>query len=292
MKNKAISGKTKVCGIIGDPIEHTMSPAMHNAAFEKLGLDYVYVPFLVPKEALGRAIEGIRALGLRGLSVTIPHKVAVLPLLDKLDPLAEKIEAVNTIVNDNGVLTGYNTDASGFLQALAERSIKLEGKRAVILGAGGAARAICFALADQGASTKVLNRRSGMERARELTSRVSELSRSKVRALEMNEANLRTVIEESDLLVNATSVGMSPDDGQTPVPGDLLRAGVVVFDIIYNPIQTRLLKEAEKKGAQTINGIDMLVWQGASAFELWTGAKPPVADMRKAALKTLKSHED
>ena len=158
MTNQAISGKTRPCGLIGDPVEHTMSPAMHNAAFARMGLDYVYAPFRVKKDDLAQAIAGMRALNIRGLNVTIPHKVNVIPLLDELDSLAEKIGAVNTIVNDDGVLKGYNTDASGFLQTLQERGIEPEGKRVVVLGAGGASRAISFILAESGARLVILNR--------------------------------------------------------------------------------------------------------------------------------------
>src|SRR4030042_289622 len=158
MNNSAVSGKTVICGVIGDPIEHTMSPVMHNAAFRELGLDYVYVPFRVRREQLDRAIEGMRALNIRGLNVTIPHKVAVIPLLDELDPLAEKIGAVNTITNDDGILTGSTTDATGFLQALLEEGIQPEGENIAILGAGGAAKGIAFILAERGANLTILNR--------------------------------------------------------------------------------------------------------------------------------------
>ena len=157
MKDNTISGKTKLCGVIGDPIEHTMSPAMQNAAFRGKGVDYLYVAFRVKPEELGKAIAGMRALNIRGLNVTIPHKVTVIPFLDELDPLAEKIGAVNTIVNEDGVLKGYNTDASGFLQALLEKGIKPAGKKVVILGAGGASRAISLTLADRGAHLVILN---------------------------------------------------------------------------------------------------------------------------------------
>jgi len=150
MLNNLISGKTKVCGVIGDPVGHSMSPAMHNAAFKKLGLDWVYLPFQVSKEEAGKAIDGMRALNIRGLNVTIPHKTAVIPFLDRLDPLAEKIGAVNTIVNDDDVLTGYNTDATGFLQVVLEKGINPEGKSIVVLGAGGASRGISFILAENG----------------------------------------------------------------------------------------------------------------------------------------------
>jgi len=286
------SGKTKVCGVIGDPIEHTMSPVMHNAAFQDMGIDYVYLPFRVKKEEVGRAIEGMRALNMRGLNVTIPHKVAVIPFLDELDPLADKIGAVNTIVNDGGVLKGYNTDATGFLQPLLEEGIEPEGKSVAILGAGGAAKAVSFILAERGARIVILNRRLEMGWAEELAARISQAFSREVTALELNGENLTGVLKKTDILVNATSVGMSPDTGRTPVDTDLLRPNLVVYDIVYNPIKTRLRKEAEAVGATVISGLDMLVWQGALAFEKWTGQKAPVALMKKEAIKRLEKHED
>jgi shikimate dehydrogenase len=286
MKN-SISGKTRVCGIIGDPIEHTMSPVIHNAAFAEMGLDYVYIAFRVKAEELDKAIESVRALNMRGLSVTIPHKVAVLKLLDKLDPLAEKIGAVNTIVNDDGVLTGYNTDATGFLQAMLERGVEPKGKNIAILGAGGASRAVSFILADRGANLVILNRRLELDWAVELARRISQTFSKKVEALELNRENLMKALEKADILVNATSVGMSPNINETPVPPDLLRPGLIVYDIVYNPVKTKLLKEAEAAGAEIISGVDMLVWQGVMAFEKWTGKKPPVELMKKEAIKHL-----
>jgi len=167
-----ISGKTRVCGVIGDPIEHTMSPVMHNAAFKELGLDYLYVPLRVKREELGKAVESVRALNIRGLNVTLPHKVAIISFLDELDPLARKIGAVNTIVNDDGVLTGYNTDATGFLQALLEGGVEPKEKKVVILGAGGASRAISFILAERDAHLVILNRLLELDWAEELAQRV------------------------------------------------------------------------------------------------------------------------
>ncbi len=291
MRSSTISAGTKLCAVIGDPIEHTISPAMHNAAFEKLELDYTYLAFRVKSDELNKAIEGVRSLGIRGLSVTIPHKVAVMPMLDKLDPMADRIGAVNTVVNDDGILSGYNTDASGFLQVLLDKGIEPKGKNIAVLGAGGAARALCFILADRGANLVILNRLSGLEPAQRLAERVSRFSRKPVNALAISEENLKVIVDNSDILVNATSVGMSPDTEQTLVPAEFLRSGLVVFDIIYNPPRTRLLHEAEEKGAQIINGLEMLVWQGVSAFKLWTGVKPPVAVMREAAIKALNLNE-
>ena len=283
-----VSGKTRICGLIGDPVEHSMSPAMQNAAFRELGLDYIYVPFRVKSTELGQAIAGMRALNIRGLNVTVPHKVAVVQFLDKLDPLAEKIGAVNTIVNDDGVLTGYNTDATGFLQALLEREIEPAGKRAVILGAGGAARAIAFILAERGATLLILNRALELDWAEELAQRLSATFNKKVKALELNRENLMPALDKADILVNATSVGMSPKADETPLPAGLLRPGLIVYDIVYNPVKTRLLREAEAVGASTISGVDMLVWQGALAFEKWTGRKAPVELMKRETVRLLK----
>ena len=287
----SISGKTKVCGVIGDPIEHTMSPVMHNAAFREQGLDFIYVAFRVKKEELSQAIDGMRALNIRGLNVTIPHKVAVIPLLDKLDPLAEKIGAVNTIVNDDGILTGYNTDATGFLQALLERGIEPPGKNVVVLGAGGASRAISFALAERGSHLIIINRLEEFDWAVELARHISQSFKKEVEALELDENNLAKVLEKADILVNATSVGMSPNADKSPVSAGLLKPDLAVFDIVYNPIETKLLKEAKAAGAETVGGIDMLAWQGALAFEKWTGRKAPLDLMKKEVIKAL-SNED
>jgi len=292
MGSKVISGRTRVCGIIGDPIEHTMSPVMHNAAFEKMGVDYFYVPFRVKKEQLAKAIEGVRALNIRGLNVTIPHKVDIIPFLDGLDPLAKRIGAVNTVVNDEGILTGYNTDATGFLQALLERGIEPRGGNIVILGAGGASRAISFILAETGSNLVILNRLLELDWAEELASRLSHTFAKEVEALELNQKNLAEALEKADILVNATSVGMTPSMDETLVPFNLLKPGLVVFDIVYNPIKTRLLREAEEAGAKIISGIDMLVWQGALAFEKWTGIKAPIELMREEVIKILQRHEN
>ena len=291
MSTRAISGKTKICGVIGDPIEHTMSPVMHNTAFSKLGLDYVYVAFRVKAAELSQAVAGMKALNITGLNVTIPHKVSIIPFLDKLDPLAEKIGAVNTVTNNDGVLTGANTDASGFLQALMDQGVDPAKKRVAILGAGGAARAICFSLAERGAELVILNRKLELDWAEKLAAEISGAFNKEVPALELNEANLAATLGKSELLVNATSVGMIPNPDQTPVPASLLKPGMVVFDAVYNPIQTRLRREAEAIGAKTISGLDMLVWQGALAFEKWTGQKPPFALMQQAAMKVLTGHE-
>jgi len=282
-----LSGKSKTCAVIGDPVEHSMSPAMHNAAFKEIGLDWVYVALRVRAEKLAAAIERVRAFDMPGINVTIPHKIQVIPLLDGLNPLAEKIGAVNTVVNENGVLTGFNTDASGFLRALTENGIRPEGTSGVILGAGGASRAISFALANTRVAPVILNRASGLERAKQLAATVSKTTGTETIALELNRGNLTDALKKADILVNSTSVGMSPDTENSLVPAELLRPDLVVYDIVYNPVKTRLLREAEAAGAATVSGVDMLVWQGAVAFELWTGKKPPVDIMKKVVMKHL-----
>lgn len=282
-----ISGNTKICGLIGDPIGHSVSPAMHNSAFINLGLDYIYLPFRVEAKNLPGAIDGLKAFNIRGLNVTIPHKVAVIPLLDELEPLAEKIGAVNTIVNDKGHLKGYNTDAGGFLKTLLERGIVPKGKKVVVLGAGGASRAISFTLAESGAEIVILNRKLEMDWAMELASSISRFSAIKASALELNDDNIASALKAADILVNATSVGMSPNVNRSPVPASLLNSELIVFDVVYNPLKTRLLAEAEAAGAETISGIEMLVWQGALAFELWTGTKAPIYIMKAEAIKAL-----
>ena len=290
MLNRFISGRTRICGIIGDPIEHTVSPAMHNAAFKNKGVDYLYLPFRVNRQELGKAIEGMRALNIRGLNVTIPHKVAAIQFLDELDHLADRIGAVNTIVNDNGVLTGYNTDATGFLQALLEKGIEPKGKKVVILGAGGASRAISFILAERGSSLVILNRT--WDKAKICADRISQILRGEAMALKLDRENLAAALSQADILINATSVGMSPNINETPVTSNLLKPGLVVFDIVYNPIKTRLQKEAEAAGATVISGLDMLVWQGALAFEKWTGQQAPVDLMKREVIKVLERDEN
>ena len=285
-----INGKTRVCAIIGDPIEHSLSPTIHNAAFNACSLDYVFVAFRVKKDELKQAIEGFRALGVAGFCVTIPHKVAVMEYLDALDPLAEAIGSVNTVVNNNGKLTGFNTDAPGFLEPLARREIEIEGKNVVMLGAGGAARAVAFMLVNEGAKLTVLNRT--LPKAEELARGIKNSLKKDIGVLEMTADNLKKAMGKADVFVNTTSVGMSPDINSTPIPVELLRSGLVVYDIIYNPAETRLLREAKSKGAIALNGMEMLAWQGARAFEKWTAYKAPIDVMLKELKKALGYHEN
>jgi len=282
-----ISSKTRICALFGDPVEHSVSPAMHNVAFAEKELDFTYLAFRISEEDLGLAVKAARLLGFRGLNITIPHKVNVMSHLDELDPLAEQIGAVNTIVNKEGILKGYNTDATGFLRALTDKGVNPADKNVAVLGAGGASRAISFILAREGARLTILNRKEELDWAVSLTGHISEHFDVAAKALELNEANLKASLNNAAILVNATSVGMSPRQQQTPVPASLLCRDMVVFDIVYNPCRTRLLREAEEAGATTIGGLDMLVCQGATGFEMWTGVEMSAAIMKEAAAKAL-----
>lgn len=261
------NGTTKVYGIMGKPVSHSLSPAMHNAAFQELGLNKVFLPFEV--EDVARAMDGFRALGVGGVSVTIPHKQAVIPYLDSIDPVAEKIGAVNTLVMDRHHIRGYNTDWIGANQAL-EMIVELPGSTVLVLGAGGAARAIGFGLLEKGATLILANRTPsrGQELATELGCEFFPL------------ADLQDV--KVDALVNATSVGMSPKVDATPVADAFLKNVPAVMDIVYAPLETRLLREAKAAGCKTVNGIYMLLYQGVAQFELWTGLKAPFDVMREA----------
>lgn len=289
MKSRQISGKTKLVGVMGDPIEHSVSPAMHNMAFNAMELDYVYVPFKVKKADLANAVQAVRALNIRGLNVTIPHKVEIIPLLDDIDSLAREIGAVNVLVNNDGILKGYNTDAEGFLHVMLEHGVEPEGQNVVILGAGGAARAIAFTLAGRGANLIILNRTPA--NAAKCAADVSNATGQTVEVLALDAKNLSDAMDRGHILVNTTSVGMFPEKNNALVTSNLIRPHFIVADIVYNPYKTRLLAEAEKAGARTINGLEMLIWQGALAFEKWTGKKAPLNVMRKGATQALKYYE-
>lgn len=282
-----INGKTKIVGIFGWPVEHTFSPPMHNSAFAHLDLNYVYVPFPVNPEKLGAAVDGIRGLGLAGVNVTIPHKSAVIPYLDKIDQAARLIGAVNTIVNDNGILTGYNTDAPGFVKSLEQDGgITPRGKRIFILGAGGAARAVSIQLALSGAGEIIFSTPVPQEMLG-LGDIIMESTDSKVTEVAWGGA-INAGLQQVDILINATPVGMHPNTGvMPPVNLEALQHTAVVCDLIYNPRETLLLQKARETGLRTLNGLGMLLHQGAIAFELWTKTGAPVEIMRAALDKTI-----
>ena len=286
-----VSGRTKVCAVIGDPVEHSLSPCFQNAAFQHLKLDFIYVAFTVKAEDLGDAISGVRSLGIYGLNVTMPHKISVIKYLDELDERADRIKSVNTILNRNGKLIGYTTDGIGVLNALKYNGVDPKGKKVVILGAGGAARSASYALSEVAGELVILNRT--IERARNLASKVRKLIGSHVNVKwdGLTEESLRREVREADILINATPVGMSPDVNGTLVEKRLLHPDMVVFDMIYHPLKTRLLREAEEVGAKTINGLSMLIHQGAASFKIWTGVEAPVDVMMKAAEEEIRRRE-
>jgi shikimate dehydrogenase len=269
-----IKSLKKICCLIGDPIEHSLSPLIHNAGYQALGMDYVYVPFQV-KDIRG-AIEGIRKLGIRGASVTMPHKARVIEYVDEIDRLALETGAVNTIVNNDGVLTGYNTDYQGALKAL-EEATPLEGKKAVLVGSGGAATAIALGLKRSGAKLVILNRTE--EKAKRLAEMLDAEDSGSLKKL--NE------VSSADILINATPVGMWPQTNQSLIPQSLLHNKLVVFDTVYNPKETRLLSEAREKGCTIVYGYKMFLYQAALQFELFTGRQPPLATMESALTQAL-----
>jgi shikimate dehydrogenase len=281
----SITGKTRVCGVIGDPIEHTLSPVMHNAAFKELNLDIVFLAFKVKQAEVGNAVNGMRALNILGLNVTMPHKKAVIDHLDKLDQNAKFLNAVNTIRNKNGNLLGFNTDGVGALKALKENGVPSRGRKVLLLGAGGAARAIAYTLTKEADELVILNRT--VKQAEGLAKLLSKVHKKQVTGGALSPSLIKQHLQDSDILINATSVGMKPNANQSPVPPELLRANLAVMDIVYNPVETKLARDAKAAGAKVISGVEMLIFQGAASFEIWTGRKAPVEVMRKAALNHL-----
>jgi len=280
-----VNGKSRVCAIIGDPVEHSLSPVMHNAAFKKLGLNLVYVAFTVTATELKTAVLGTRSLGLRGLNVTMPHKHAVMKYLDEVDATAKSIGAVNTVLCNKGKLIGYNTDGSGALIALQENGVDPKEKKLVILGAGGAAKAIAYQASQDVEELVILNRTS--DKAKKLAESLMN-NGAKVKSGTLSSNVLKDELSTADILVNATSVGMLPDVGNSPVRSEFLRSDLCVMDIIYNPFETKLVADAKAAGAKVVSGIEMLIYQGAVAFEIWTNYPAPVEVMRLAALDELK----
>jgi len=274
-----INADTKICCLIGDPVEHSLSPLIHNAGYQALGINYAYVSFRVSD--IKQAIEGIRGLGIRGASITIPHKTSAIKYIDQVDPMAEKIGAVNTIVNDDGVLTGYNTDGDGALQALEEVTT-LGGKKAVLIGSGGAASAIAVGLKAKGVKLVVLNRTE--DKAGKLA--------EKVNAEGSGDLNKLSEISSADILINATPVGMWPETGRSIIPKELLHNRLTVFDIVYNPRKTRLLMEARERGCAVVYGYKMFLYQAAGQFELFTGLKAPLPTMESALAQALEGGEN
>ncbi len=332
-----ISGSTRVVGVFGHPVTHSLSPAMHNAAFRALNLPFIYVPFGVAPDAIGMALRGLPALGIVGVNLTIPHKESALPFLDEITDEAQTVGAVNTVHCLNGLLIGDNTDGRGFYQPLAEAGVPVRGQTVVVLGAGGAARAVVYRLVREGANVILANRtRERAERLAHdiaqtctvgLSSRPSGKADFQANASRPNSAQakvlsethssvtsshernfgkdavqvvtwddssasqnaLRAALAQARVLVNTTRVGMVPHADTMPdVPLDALPPTALVYDLVYNPIETRLLRAARRRGLGTLTGVKMLVYQGAASFERWTGVWPPTEVMEQAVVEGLR----
>jgi shikimate dehydrogenase len=261
--------------VVGNPIGHSLSPVMHNSALAHAGLDGIYLALRI--ENIASAVDGIRGLGIRGASITIPHKISVLQYLDKVDPMAADIGAVNTVINRDGILYGYNSDGDGAIKALLEKTT-IKGKQAAVIGAGGGARAVGFGLKQEGGLVTIINRTEsrGEKLARDLGCRFMPLAQLKKLPYH--------------IVVNATPAGMTPDVNSMPLVPKLMEPEMVVMDMVYNPLRTRFLKEAQSIGCTTVDGVAMFVHQGAVQFELWTGRKAPLDIMRKVVLEELGGH--
>ncbi|MFH1976196.1 MAG: shikimate dehydrogenase [Pseudomonadota bacterium] len=272
MDKMTFDSNTSVYAVFGDPVSHTLSPSMHNRAFQFTGYNGVYLAFGVKN--IKNALVSLRTLGIKGASITIPHKIEAMKYLDEVDSIALKIGAVNTIINNDGFLKGYNSDGLGAVKALSEKTV-IKGKNIAVIGAGGAARAVGFCVKKEGGRITVINR--SMDKGERLAGELSADYRPLNDIGKMN----------CDILINTTSVGMTPHTDEMPIEKRYLEKGMVVMDIVYNPLKTRLLSEAEKAGCITVDGVSMFVHQGVFQFELWTGIKAPVEIMKKAVLDAL-----
>lgn len=275
-----ITGHTELIGLIAYPIRHSKSPTMHNEAFQKLGLDYAYLAFEVGTETLEDTVKGLRAMKVRGCNVSMPNKTVIHQYLDELSPAAKLCGAVNTVVNDNGVLTGHITDGIGFMRSLTEQGIDVVGKKMTIVGAGGAATAIEIQAALDGVKELAIFNRNDefFERAKETVKKINEQTNCKATLYDLEDvASLKREIEDSYIFVNGTGVGMKPLEGQMVIPdASYLRSDLVVADVVYMPEKTKLLEEAEKLGCKAINGLGMMLFQGAAAFKMWTNQDMPI----------------
>ncbi|ALP91493.1 MULTISPECIES: shikimate dehydrogenase [Clostridium] len=282
---KRITGHTELIGLIAYPIRHTSSPTMHNAAFAKLGLDYAYLAFEVDNNSLEGAVQGIRSLQLKGSNVSMPNKTVVHKYLDKISPAAEMCGAVNTIVNEDGVLTGHITDGTGYMMSLKDNGVDVIGKKMTIVGAGGAATAIEIQAALDGvAELSIFNRKDDFwANAEETVRKINEKTNCKASLYDLDDLDkLKEEIATSYLFTNATGMGMKPLEGKTYIPDkSFLRPDLIVSDVVYFPRETELLRMAKEVGCKTMNGLGMMLFQGAAAFKLWTGEDMPIEYMKE-----------
>jgi shikimate dehydrogenase len=280
-----IDARMRVCAVIGNPVEHSLSPILHNSAFEKEGLPICYVAFRV--EDLAAAMAGVRGFNLLGLSVTIPHKVEVLAYLDEVEDTARQIGSVNTVLNRDGKLIGFNSDGMGALRAIEEARIDLAGRRIAILGSGGAARAIAFSIGKAAGLEEMVLFGVEREQCRRLAEDLQKVLAFPVRWFDQSQANLARYLRDADGIVHCTPVVMNPHPDASLVSKDLLRAEQFVFDIVYTPMKTRLLRDAESVGCRIVPGVEMFLYQAVFQFECWTGRKAPLALMRQVVLECL-----
>ncbi len=287
-KDRSITTATRICAVIGNPVSHSLSPAIHNAAFDELGLDFVYVAFRV--EDVRSALAGMRALdNFRGMSVTIPHKIEAMKLVDEITEVDRAIGSINTIVNDNGRLIGLGTDGPGALKALVDAGVVLDKKHVLMLGAGGAARAIAFTLArDTGLCTlTLLDINTAMLEGLAADLRAGTSARIEAEAL--TDESLARAMEHADVIINCTPIGMHPKEDASLVPAELFRPGQAVFDIVYTPLETRLLADARSRGLTVISGVEMFINQAVLQFKAFTGVDAPVEVMRRVVMDRLTS---
>ena len=278
----SVTARTKVCMVIGDPVEDSLSPQLHNAGYHALQIQdqLVYVASRIKAENLAAFIKAVKAMGLVGVSCKTPHKIAVMKYLDEIDPIAQKIGAVNTIVNKNGRLKGYNTDWLGIVQPL-QKLTPLRNKKVALLGAGGAARAAAFGLTEKGANLTIYNRTT--KKAQDLANELGV----KAKSLDASDE-----LKQADIIVNATSVGSPPNTQSSPIPVNIIQEKQIVFDAVAVPYNTALLRGATQQGATVVHGIEMLLYQGMAQFELYTGRPAPEAVMREALIKSLNIDTD
>ncbi len=286
MKNGTIATSTRLCAVIGNPVAHSLSPALHNAAFDALGLDYVYVAFQV--EDVAAALGGMRALAnFRGMSVTIPHKLEAMRHLDEIAEVDRAIGSINTIINDNGRLKGFGTDGPGALKALTDAGVELDGRSVLILGAGGAARAIAFTLAGNTSLAKLMLLEIDKVILDRLTADLQAGTSATIEAFMLSDAALAEAMAQADVIINCTPIGMHPREDVTLVPSGLFRPGQAVFDIVYNPLETKLLADARSSGLKVISGVEMFINQAVLQFQYFTGEAAPVEVMRRVVMERL-----
>lgn len=278
---------TRIIGLLGNPIGHSVSPLIQNMAFEKMGLNYIYMPFELRDDQLERALCSFDCFRIAGANVTVPYKTEVMRYLDRIDKKAELIGAVNVISCEDGILIGYNTDGDGFIRSLKENAgIDPKGLNALIIGSGGAARAIAFSLVMKGASRVYISNRT-YERAAKLADSINSMSKGKAVPIHLSHDDLKDASVRSDIIVNATTVGMCPNTEARPIPSDIISRDQIVCDAVYNPLMTGILKDAADKGCDVLTGLGMLIYQAIESFRIWTGMEPDYEELYEVAYESL-----